>query len=81
MWYASTCASHLVSSGDFHETPVKPVVSIVIEGYNQEFNGLAPLPDTVNALLHQDLRGEISEGEIVAHTVTLSLDAIGCRPW
>lgn len=33
---------------------VKPVVSIVIEGYNENFNGLAPFPDTVNALLHQD---------------------------
>ena len=33
---------------------MKPVVSIVIEGYNENFNGLAPFPDTVNALLHQD---------------------------
>jgi hypothetical protein len=50
----STCAVPLASSGNFHETPVKPLVSIVIEGYNEEFNGLAPFPDTVSALLSQD---------------------------
>lgn len=33
---------------------MKPLVSVVIEGYNEEFNGLAPLPDTVRALLQQD---------------------------
>jgi glycosyltransferase involved in cell wall biosynthesis len=33
---------------------VKPLVSVVIEGYNEEYNGLAPFPDTVAALLSQD---------------------------
>jgi len=33
---------------------MKPLVTVVVEGYNEEFNGLAPLPDTVAALLQQD---------------------------
>lgn len=33
---------------------MKPLVSVVIEGYNEEYNGLAPFPDTVAALLSQD---------------------------
>jgi glycosyltransferase involved in cell wall biosynthesis len=33
---------------------MKPLVSIVIEGYNEECNGLAPLPDTLEGLLQQD---------------------------
>jgi glycosyltransferase involved in cell wall biosynthesis len=33
---------------------MKPLVSIVIEGYNEECNGLAPLPDTLVGLLQQD---------------------------
>ena len=33
---------------------MKPIVSIVIEGYNEECNALAPLPDTLTGLLQQD---------------------------
>jgi hypothetical protein len=33
---------------------MQPRVSVVVEGYNEEFNGLAPLPGTVDALLKQD---------------------------
>jgi hypothetical protein len=51
---SSTCVGHLANSDDFDETFVKPVVSVVIEGYNEEYNGLAPFPDTVDALLNQD---------------------------
>lgn len=51
---SSPWVGHPASPGDFDETPVKPLVSIVIEGYNEEFNGLAPFPDTISALLHQD---------------------------
>ena len=33
---------------------MKPVVSIVIEGYNEECNGLAPIPETLVGLIQQD---------------------------
>lgn len=33
---------------------MKPIVSIVIEGYNEECNGLAALPETLVGLLQQD---------------------------
>jgi hypothetical protein len=33
---------------------VKPIVSVVIEGYNEEATALSRLPDTVGALLQQD---------------------------
>jgi hypothetical protein len=33
---------------------MKPLVSVVLEGYNEEINGLAPLDETIDALLRQD---------------------------
>jgi glycosyltransferase involved in cell wall biosynthesis len=33
---------------------MKPLVTVVIEGYNEESNGLAPLPETLDGLLQQD---------------------------
>ena len=36
------------------ENLLKPAISIVLEGYNEDVNGLAPFPDTVDALLRQD---------------------------
>jgi glycosyltransferase involved in cell wall biosynthesis len=33
---------------------MKPLVTVVIEGYNEEYNGLAPMPETLEGLLQQD---------------------------
>lgn len=46
---------------------MKPLVSIVIEGYNEECNGLAPLPDTLVGLLQQDFPLEQAELLILGH--------------
>jgi glycosyltransferase involved in cell wall biosynthesis len=45
-----------------------PVVSIVIEGYNEECNGLAPLPDTLEGLLQQDFPLKSAELILVGST-------------
>jgi glycosyltransferase involved in cell wall biosynthesis len=45
-----------------------PVVSIVIEGYNEECNGLAPLPATLEGLLQQDFPLKSAELILVGST-------------
>lgn len=42
-----------------------PLVSIIVESYNEEQNGLAPPSDTIDALLRQDfpLRGDGTDSD------------------
>src|SRR5271154_2351094 len=40
---------------------MKPIVSVVIEGYNEEANALAPLDDTIRALVKQKFPLEQAE--------------------
>jgi glycosyltransferase involved in cell wall biosynthesis len=40
---------------------MQPVVSVVIEAYNEEHNGLAPVAEAMDALRRQDFRLELAE--------------------